>query len=220
MKLKPISHFSEAWNSQNTQSSSQVSLWNPSVSNSLFQGNKAKLCLGIYACKGFLNPLKTSSKGRYQLIELTDNATMRINRTKVIKAVITTICPHPLKYKQVWHFARGEKSLYAWKAQAPEGFVALGMMVTPSDAPPDVTAMRCIPLSWCTPAKVKPQKIWDDTGAGGGKPASMWIINSLGMVAIVTGHEAPTETFYDLSSSRFFLDGFSSVTDRASIEGK
>jgi hypothetical protein len=156
--------------------------------------------------------LKTSSKSRYQLLELTDNAAIRLKRAKVIASVVTTLCPHPVKFSQIWHFARGSKSLYAWKPLAPEKYVAMGIMCTTSDEPPDVKAMRCVPASWCAPTKVKPNKIWDDTGAGGGKPASMWIINSLGMVTIVPGHEPPSETFYDMASTRFFLDGFHSIS--------
>lgn len=164
--------------------------------------------MGLYACKGFSSPLKSRAAARYQLIEITDNASIRMKRGKVIAAVVATVCPHPLKYRQVWHFARGAKSLYAWKPMAPDGFIALGMMVTTNENPPEVTAMRCIPQQWAVASKQAPVKIWDDTGAGGGKPASMWIINSLGMVAIVPGHDPPTETFYDLVSGRFFLDGF------------
>lgn len=63
-----------------------------------------------------------------------------------------------VKYKQVWHFARGARSLYAWKAIPPEGFVAMGMLCTTTDEPPDVTAMRCVPLKWCSPTKVPPTK--------------------------------------------------------------
>lgn len=160
-----------------------------------------------------MNPLKTSSKGRYQLIELTDNAAIRLKRAKVISSVVANLCPYPVKFKQIWHFARGSKSLYAWKPQPPENFVALGMMCTVTDSPPDPKSMRCIPLSWCTPSKAKPVKIWDDTGAGGGKPASMWICNSMGMVSIVPGHEPPNEVFYDLASARFFLDGFQNISE-------
>ncbi len=68
--------------------------------------------------------------------------------------------------------------------------------------------MRCVPISWTVKSKIVPKKIWDDSGAGGGKPGSMWIVNSLEMVVIVPGHDAPKEEFYDLNSSKFYLDGF------------
>jgi hypothetical protein len=125
---------------------------------------------------------------------------------QVMAAVINHICPHPVKFRQVWHFARGAKSLYAWQPVAPDQFVALGMYITTSPDAPDPKVMRCVPLTWCTPAKIAPVKVWDDAGGGGGKPASMWLINSMGMFAIVTGYDAPRDTFYELNSSRFFVD--------------
>jgi hypothetical protein len=165
-----------------------------------------RVCLGLYAGKGFTNPLKGRTAGRYQLIEVTDNATLRRNRAKVLASVLNAVCPHPVRFKQVWHLARNGKTLYAWKAFAPEGFVAMGMMATLKDEPPDVKTMRCVPEAWVVASKKPPFKVWDDTGAGGGKPGSIWTINSMDMVAIVAGHEPPQESFYDLNSTRFFID--------------
>lgn len=76
------------------------------------------------------------------------------------------------------------------------------------DDVPDVREMRCVPTSWCVKSKFVPVKVWDDSGAGGGKPGSMWIINSLQMMAIVPGHDAPRDDYYDINSARFFLEGF------------
>ncbi len=64
-----------------------------------------------------------------------------------------------VKFKQVWHFARGARSLYAWKAVPPEGYIAMGMLCTTTDEAPDVMAMRCVPLKWCSPTKVPPTKV-------------------------------------------------------------
>lgn len=140
------------------------------------------------------------------MIEVTDNATLRRKRSKTLQAVVDTVCPHPLKFRQVWRLSRGGKALYAWQPQPPDGFVALGMLCTSTDDPPAITTMRCVPLAWCSPSKKPPYKIWDDTGAGGGKPGSIWTINSMDMVAIVPGHDPPTDTFYDLNDKRFFID--------------
>jgi len=49
-------------------------------------------------------------------------------------------------------------------------------------------------------------KIWDDSGGGGGRPGSIWTINSTSLVAVTAGHDAPKDVFYELSSQRFFLD--------------
>ncbi len=61
--------------------------------------------------------------------------------------------------------------------------------------------------------------IWTDTGAGGGKPGSLWTINSLDMMAIVPGHEAPKDVFYELNSSRFLLEN-TSIADIKDINVK
>lgn len=82
------------------------------------------------------------------------------------------------------------------------------MICTIKDDPPDVKVMRCVPFSWCVKSSVAPRKIWDDTGAGGGKPGSVWVINTLEMIAVVPGHEAPTDDFYDLEAeSKLSFDG-------------
>jgi hypothetical protein len=53
-------------------------------------------------------------------------------------------------------------------------------------------------------------QIWNDTGAGGGKPGSIWTINSMNLIAFAPGHEPPTEQFFELSAPRFFIDGVNS----------
>ena len=52
------------------------------------------------------------------------------------------------------------------------------------DMEPSVTCMRCVPIVWCDKSHFTPIKIWDDVGAGGGKPGSIWVINSLGMYSL------------------------------------
>ena len=88
------------------------------------------------------------------------------------------------------------------------------------DTPPSTLAMRCVPLAWCTPSKHKPVQVWNDTGAGGGKPGSMWTINSLDMVAIVVGHERPKEVFYELKSKRFMADQMAYADDEGNVTFK
>jgi hypothetical protein len=165
-----------------------------------------RVSLGHYAIKGFSNPLSTRSFKKFSTIELTDYATIRLSRAKIMQALLMHVMPHPLRYKQVWHFARGDRSLYAWKAVAPENFVALGMICTTTDDEPPVDAMRCVPQKWCAPSQIKPVKIWDDTGAAGGRPGSIWIVNSLDLIAVIPGHDPPKESFLDISSNRFFID--------------
>ena len=161
-----------------------------------------------HAGKGFSNPINGRNAKRFLTIEVVDQAKIRMKRSQTLAAVLNQVFPYPLRYKQVWHLSRGVKPFYAWKPLAPENFVALGMVCTTTDEPPDVTVMRCVPLAWCKPTTVHPTKIWDDSGAGGGKPGSIWTINSMDMVAVVVGHDPPKEEFYEFNSSRFFLEGF------------
>lgn len=61
------------------------------------------------------------------------------------------------------------------------------MVCTGTEDPPTVESIRCLPQMWTKPTTRKPIKLWDDTGAGGGRPGSAWIINELNMIAIVSG---------------------------------
>ena len=70
------------------------------------------------------------STTKYQCLELTDLASFRNKRTRTMKSVLNRFFPHPLRYKKVWNMNRGDKSLVAWKAIAPDGYIALGMIVT------------------------------------------------------------------------------------------
>lgn len=97
--------------------------------------SQARICLGYYACRGFANPLKSKVSGlKFQTVEVTDFATIRMKRSRVMNAVLTTIFPYPLRYKQTWHLARAGKVLYAWKPIPPEGFTALGIICTVTGA--------------------------------------------------------------------------------------
>ena len=93
---------------------------------------QARVKLGHYANRGFYNPLTGRSAKHYTTLELTDYATIRLSRSKVIQSVLAHVFPHPVRFKQVWHFVRGDRSLYAWKAVSPEHFIALGMVCTTS----------------------------------------------------------------------------------------
>lgn len=64
-----------------------------------------------------------------------------------------------------------------------------------------------MPRSWCTVSKVVPLKLWDDTGAGGGKAGSIWLVNAMDMIAVIPGHDPPREEMYELNSSKFYLEG-------------
>jgi hypothetical protein len=109
VKTKQVNSFSLVWSSQGTQSQTQMSLWAPSTEISMLQSNRARVCLGHYAQRGFVNPLSSGKKlaAKYLTLEVSDYATFRLNRSGVINAVLAKILPHPLRFKQIWHFSRG-----------------------------------------------------------------------------------------------------------------
>lgn len=177
-----MGQFEAVWNSQDTNSKSQVSIWAPSMQTSLLHSNKVlgemkesvhfiskrifavmneslflllyfylffillflfiycyylffqtRLCVGHYALLGLNSPSAKVAASRFLLIEATDDSTSRVLKTRSTSASIVNLSfPFPLRFKQVWHLTRGSKSLYAWKAVPPEGFVTLGMICTSS----------------------------------------------------------------------------------------
>jgi len=187
-----------------------VSVWSPTIPRTLLTNSKITLCLGHYACEGTNNPLKTlGSTDGFETIQICDRTSSMLmgKGGKDVEQVISFVAPHPLRFKEVCRVGSGERAMYAWKAVAPDGYVALGMLCTGSSSPPPVTALRCVPASWCCPAERQPAKLWDDAGAGGGKPGSLWVINSIGLIAAAPGYDPPTEKFYDLFSSKFIIQG-------------
>ena len=202
--MKPI------WNSQNTQSKAQVSIWAPSLDTGWTGASKTRILLSHYGAPGFQNPLRLRKEQRdpYMTLELTDNATLRMKRSQTLAAVMKRVFPHPVRYKESWHMKRGANSLFAWKPVAPEGFTALGMLFTNSDKPPDTRTIHCVPIKWVAKAAKPPKKVWDDTGAGGGKAGSMWIVNDMNMVVVVPGHDppAPAECI-EFANKQMYVEG-------------
>ncbi len=89
------------------------------------------MCIGHYANKGFGNPLGSHKADKIFLtIEIADYATLRLQRSKILLAVLNSALPHPLRFKRVWHLSRGEFSMYAWQAIPPDNFIAMGMICT------------------------------------------------------------------------------------------
>ena len=54
--------------------------------------------LGYYAAKGFGNPAGTKEGKNHQIIEISDNATIRMNRDKVFKTLLQNVFPFPLRF--------------------------------------------------------------------------------------------------------------------------
>ena len=85
-------------------------------------------------------------------------------------------------------------------------FVALGVVFTTSDEPPDPEDLECrtVPIKWVQRAKNTPQLVWEDSGTGG-RPGSVWSVSTCNQITLTKGHDAPQEMFYDFRAERFFL---------------
>jgi len=209
VKAKLMTGVTAIWNSQGSLSQTQMCIWAPDLQISMIHSNnRARVCLGHYATEGLSNPMVSGRSLGLATVEVTDTAALRlIQRSTALKAVLDKVFPHPLRFKGVWHLSRGGgQPLFAWRATAPDSYLALGMVCTTSEEPPDVSCIRCVPAHWCIPAKNAPRKVWDDSGAGGGRPGSVWAVNSLQLIAVSVGHDIPKEVFYDLDHDRFFID--------------
>ena len=68
VKIKPITDVNPMWNSQNTQSRYQVSIWAPSLSVGWSGASKTRLQLCHYASQGFRNPTKIRGKEEFQYV--------------------------------------------------------------------------------------------------------------------------------------------------------
>lgn len=210
VKAQQHSNFIAVWDSRSIGARQQVSIWAPQTSVGVLQRNRDRMCLGHYAVLDLKDPSKTK-KGTHWTYEITDTAVARVGSVGVssqyLMPVIDALLPHPVRFRQVWNTVgkRTETHLYAWLPIPPSAeFVALGMIGTTDDDAPPLDSVRCVPLKWCKPVGSKPKKLWDDSGTGG-KKGSIWIVNSMGLMAATRGHDPPTETFYELDSKRFFM---------------
>ena len=106
--------------------------------------------------------------------------------------------------KRVWTCQLYSKQqMYVWRAVPPsEEFVSLGIVCTTSENPPAPDTMRCVHRSWIKVSEVTPVKVWDDSGSWGQK-GSFRIVNSLNLLCVTEGHEAPVGPFFDLITPKF-----------------
>ena len=138
VKINPVGdkNFESIWNSAETNSKKQMSIWAPKMVTGFLHNNKTRLCIGHYALPGLAEPSTKSGFGlggnRYLLIEVTDNNKSRVSKSKAIDTLLALCFPAPLRFRLVWHFQRGAKSFWAWRPQPPDGFIALGMIFTTS----------------------------------------------------------------------------------------
>jgi len=221
IKVKEVSHFSKVWSSQGSMSKMNVSVWAGELESSLLKQNRIKICLGHYAHPKFAKPghkslFSSSSHSSLLSVDLEKKFTLEIKDTEHwgiggygenMLPVLNKIMPHPVRFKQVWSQQHGGSPFYAWKPVPPSpNFVTLGMLATTIDEPPSVTSIRCVPRHWCVKSELSPIKLWQDAGASGGKPGSIWVVNSLRTLVAAEGHGEPQEKFFDLMKTVYILD--------------
>jgi Ca2+-binding EF-hand superfamily protein len=198
IEVNRVSGYTSIWDSKGSMSRTKVSVWAGHLLRN--KNYRASVCVGHYATQGFNKP---SDKNFYLTVS-DSSSVLGWFKSKSCYLILNALCPHPLKFRQVWMSRGGEKSLYAWEAVPPtKDFVALGHVFTTSPDEPALSEVRCVPRVWCVPAIVEPKCIWDDAG-GGGRRGSIWVINSLSNVCVVEGHEKPKgREFYDLVQNKF-----------------
>jgi hypothetical protein len=166
--------------------------------------NKVRASFGHYVVQDWVYPTSDKTKVEKQTIEFTDMSAFALSHSEMIDNFVYQVFPHPIKYHLVWSTESGSRPFYCWKpVPSSNDFVALGMIGSTSAEEPPAEAVRCFPRAWVQVTKFKPRLLWTDAGAAGGRKGSVWIINSMGMMAVTEGHDAPIGPFYELYSKRF-----------------
>jgi Ca2+-binding EF-hand superfamily protein len=194
-KKRNVFHFTEVWNSKSTASRDKVSVWSPKAEGYV-RTSKVLLDLGHYASSTFSHPGKSACY--FSLTDLECNGVLRSEHLE--PSVVNQLFPHPVSFQQVWSQKQQGASFYAWRAIAPEGHAALGMVGTTTPEEPALSSMRCIPLRLLKVSRDKPKKIWDDSGTGG-RAGSFWQVTSMQLLHVAQGHSPPKGPFYELATT-------------------
>ena len=198
--IKPHASFARVWTSEATGSRRAASFWHARFEQSFAARNRDRVPLGSYATPGLSDPSRyapATASGAFgaagkhaNALEVTDTKAWAMAGSPYLKDVIDALFPHPVRFRQVWGQEWKHVSAFAWAAVPPPGFVAIGMALTATPEPPDVRSTRCVPKQWTRRATAAPALVWENAG-GGGRAASVWIVNELGVAHVVLGHEPP-----------------------------
>jgi len=210
VKLKKVTKFTKVWTSQGSMSRQKGSIWKPDIKgvDKSFRQNKTMVPIGYYCGSEYENPNR-DSKDRWTL-EITDTSGNWVGGSNWLGLVLDQYLPYPARFRLAWSLTHGSNPFYAWEPIPPkEGFVALGMVGTTTENPPDITCIRCICADWVRPsAHVK--RHWVDSGSGG-REGSIWIFNTLNLAGFTAGHDPPRQTVWDIKSNRFFMKEFTNI---------
>lgn len=208
VKVRKVNKFGQLWNSQGSMSREKIGIWEPKIDSGGFKQNKASVCLGHYAGRGYDNPGKDVEERL--CLEVTDTSGSWVGGSSWLPHVLDRYLPHPARFRLAWSLTHGNNHFYAWEPIPPAAeFVALGFIGTKTDKQPNTKCVRCVPGSWCKESSYM-KKIWDDSGSSG-RAGSVWVLNTLQLVGFVSGSDPPVRKPYDLISKRFFLKDYSNT---------
>ena len=87
--------------------------------------SQARICLCHYVCRGFGNPAKTKSSGqKFQTLEVTDFATIRMKRSRVMSAALLNVFPIAIQADLA--LGQGGKGALCLEARGPGWIHRLG----------------------------------------------------------------------------------------------
>lgn len=207
IKVKRVTKFTKIWTSQGSMSRQKGSVWKPEIKgvDKSFRQNKTLVPIGHYCGSDFDNPNRDSTDRL--TIEVTDTSGNWVGGSNWLALVLDRYMPYPARFRLSWSLTHGSNPFYAWEPVPPgDGFVALGMVGTTTENPPDIKCVRCVTIDWVRESKYL-KKVWVDSGSGG-REGSLWLFNTLNLVGFVAGHDPPRQKVWDLKSQRFFMKEF------------
>jgi len=192
------------------------SVWRPEIKgvDKSFRQNKTLVPIGHYCGANYDNPNR-DSKDRLT-IEITDTSGNWVGGSNWLALVLDRYMPYPARFRLSWSLTHGNNPFYAWEPIPPgDGFVALGMVGTTTENPPDIKCVRCVTIDWVCESKFL-KKVWVDSGSGG-REGSLWLFNTLNLVGFVAGHDPPRQKVWDLKSQRFFMKEFTDTRTQRNV---
>ena len=225
VRLEEQPRLTEVWTSRNTMANERISLWAPQRGEmpDAFKPCKIRFCVGHYGHPGsYSRPNVTPL-----LPEVEDTSVWLMLRGGLIDAVLARFAPHPRQFRRAWqvHLPDPQPSFYAWEPVPPsDSYVAVGMVITTTDEPPQPSSVRCLHKQLCRPAIEPPRFLWNDRGLGG-KRGSLWTVNNLHCVWATDGYERPRGSgpdgaFWELREWPFRLDEIIGAADAARAEAR
>jgi len=236
VKLQPHTQFQLIWATEPSQAVHQmpVSIWAPDGlegKRSTLRRNRVRICLGHYVIEGYdMQTVANAAAGAGSqgvardpvgpmVFEFTDTGVSGLAESPILKPLVDTLLPLPVRFRQVGTDASGRAPLHLWSPVPPTNdYVALGLIATTGDStPPPLTAIRCIPRKWTAPSPVPPRKLADLHTSGGGKVTStakgalsIWAVTSMQLLAAVPGGSLPRErggeAFVELKYNKFGIE--------------